>query len=134
MSLLPQEGERFIEFLKTNLKLSAHVVNFLDLLLHNERFGMIIDICDAYFSLLAKMSGKKFFLLTFAKKVPESIIEDFSLSLVDIFGGEVECIVNEDPSLIDGVKLQYRSRVLDYSLKSRLRRLHGAIRRENYEN
>jgi ATP synthase F1 delta subunit len=134
MSLLPDEGKEFIEFLKTNLELSVHVGNFLDLLLHNCRFDMILDICNAYSSLLDKVDGKKIFYITFAKKISTSIIDDFTKNLTDIFGGTVECVAREDPSLIDGVKIQYRSRVLDYSAKSRLKRLHGAIRRENYEN
>jgi F-type H+-transporting ATPase subunit delta len=132
--LLPNEGANFVDFLKANLTLSDELVNFLNLLLHNDRLGLIVDICDAYSAFLDQIRGKKFFYLTCANNVSRVMINRLIDDLKSNFGGEIECVVTKDMSLIGGVKLQYRSRILDYSVRSRLRRLHNAIRRENYEN
>jgi F-type H+-transporting ATPase subunit delta len=134
VSLLTDEGTKFINFAKEALHLSAEVDNFLNLLLDNSRLGMILEICNAYSAFLDQVKGKKLFYLTFAKEVSDSVVDELEDNLRSVFGGEIECIVGTDSSLIEGMKLQYRSRILDYSLKSRLRRLHSAIRRENYEN
>lgn len=134
VSFLSEEGSKFADFLKTNLKLSAEVSNFLNLLLHNNRFGMIIEICDAYAVYLDKLDGKKLLYLTLAKEQTKTSINELLNNLKTVFGDKIECVTRIDPAIKDGFKLQYQSKVLDYSLKSKLRRLRTAIRRDSYEN
>lgn len=134
MSLLTGDGLRFVEFMKKKLNLSNCMSNFIDLLLDNKRLGIILEICAAYEAFLNQVDSKRFFYLTFAKEISDSLVKQFSEYLEKAFGGSVECIVKHDRSLIDGVKVQYRSRILDYSLKSRLKRLHCVVRSGNYEN
>lgn len=134
ISLLKNEGVKFIEFLNENFEISEDIYNFMFLLLDNNRFDMILDIADAYSSYLDKLNGKKIFYITFARDVSKNVVNKMQKNLQEIFGGQIECIIKKDESLIDGVKLQHNSRILDYSLKSRLRRLHSAIRGESYEN
>ena len=123
-----------VDFLKNNLKLSAEVSNFLNLLLHNNRFEMIIEICDAYAAYLDKLDGKKQLYLTLAKEQTKTSINELLNNLKTVFGDKIECVTRIDPAIKDGFKLQYQSKVLDYSLKSKLRRLRTAIRRDSYEN
>ena len=134
ISLLADEGIKFVEFLKIKLNLSNYMGNFMDLLLRNKRIGMILDICSTYEAFLNQMDGKKFFHLTFAKGISDSLVKQFTEYLRGVFGEKVECLIKQDKSLIDGVKVQYRSRILDYSLKSRLKRLHCVIKGGDYEN
>jgi F-type H+-transporting ATPase subunit delta len=134
ISLLSEDGIKFVESVKMKLKLSKYMSNFMDLLLHNKRLDVILDICAAYEAFLNQIDNKKFFYLTFAKEISDSLVKQFTEYLEKSFGGKVECIVKHDSSLIDGVKVQYRSRILDYSLKSRLKRLHCVIRSGSYEN
>lgn len=134
VSFLSEDGVKFANFLKKNLKLSMEVSNFLNILLHNNRFGLIIEICDAYALYLDKLDGKKFFYLTLAKEQTKASMSDLLKNLKVVFGDKIECVARIDPAIKDGFKLQYRSKVLDYSLKSKLRRLRTAIRRDSYEN
>lgn len=134
ISLIEDEGKRFIKFLKENYDLLDYLYNFLWVLLKNGRFEMILDISDAYSAYLDKLDGKKVFYITFAKEVSKSVVEQARKGLEEVFGGKVECFVRKDETLIDGVKLQHNSRILDYSLKSKLRMLSSAIKGEYYEN
>lgn len=134
ISLLSEDGIRFVKSIKVKLNLSEYMSNFMDLLLHNKRLDMILDICAAYEAFLDKIDNKKFFYLTFAKDISDSLVKQFTEYLEKAFGGKAECIVNHDQSLIEGVKVQYRSRILDYSLKSRIKRLHCVIRSGSYES
>jgi len=127
ISLLKDEGERFFKFLSENFELSDSVCNFLGLLLRNKRFDAIVDIADAYSAHLDKLDGKKVFYITFAREVSKDIVESLRCELEEMFGGKIEYIVEKDESLIDGVRLQHNSRILDYSLQSQLRRLSRAI-------
>lgn len=134
MSFFPKDGLEFVEFLKKNLNLRAEVSNFLDLLLVNDRFYMIVDMCDAFSDYLDKISGKKRVYLTLAKNQEESTLRNLVNKIRESFGEETECITRLNPALKGGFTLQYQSKVLDYSLASKLRRLKSAIRREGYEN
>lgn len=134
ISFLFEEGLKFVDFLKRNLELSTEVSNFLSLLLHKNRFGMIIEICDAYAAYIDKLDGKKLIYLTLAKEQTKTSINDLLKNLKPIFGDKIECVTRIDPAIKDGFKLQYQSKILDYSLKSKLRRLRTAIRRDSYEN
>lgn len=134
ISLLSEDCLKFVDFLKKSLKLSAEVSNFLSVLLHNNRFGMIVEMCDAYALYLDKLDGKKLFYLTLANEQTKTSMSDLLKNLKSVFGDKIECVTRIDPAIKDGFKLQYQSKVLDYSLKSKLRRLRTAIRRDSYEN
>jgi F0F1-type ATP synthase delta subunit len=80
------------------------------------------------------VDGKRMFYVTVTKNSSDLHVKKLKDNLQEVFGGSIECIMNEDQSLIGGLKIQYRSKILDYSVKSRLRRLHSAMRKENYGN
>ncbi|GHU13041.1 hypothetical protein FACS189449_07830 [Alphaproteobacteria bacterium] len=133
-TLLKSDGAKFINALKIGLELSETVGNFLDILDSNNRLFLIVDICDAYKAHLDRISGKKRIFLTFAHAASELEQEKIKRDLAEVFGKKAEYDVQFDPSLIDGFKIQYRSKVLDYSALSKIRRLRNAIRRGSDEN
>jgi F-type H+-transporting ATPase subunit delta len=133
-SLMTEWGEKFVSALKKELKLSNEIANLLDLLLKNHRLSLLIEICDGYLAFIDKIKGKKVFYITHAKDFLKSEEKRLAEELREVFGGEIECISVQDPSLIGGIKVQFRSKILDYSVKSRLTRLNSAIRGDNYEN
>ncbi|MBR1733976.1 MAG: ATP synthase F1 subunit delta [Alphaproteobacteria bacterium] len=133
-AFFPQYGRFLVEFFKSNSNLLPEVSNLFDLLLENNRVNIIVDICRAYSAYLDKLDGKKLIYLTIANEPTKTQMNDLMKDLKDVFGSKIECITKVDPSLRDGFKLQHRSKVLDYSLKSKLKRLRNAIRSENYEN
>jgi F-type H+-transporting ATPase subunit delta len=134
ISLISKLGEGFVSLLKKELKLSKEVGNFLSLLLKNKRLPLLPSICDGYFSFVDKVNGRKVFFVTYAKTFTKTAEKQLISNLQEVFGGKIECIASKDPSLIDGIKIRFRSKILDYSMKSKLMRLKCAIRGENYEN
>ncbi len=133
-ALVHSFGMSFIKDLVSTLKLSAEVENFLKLLLKNRRFTFIADICNGYEKFISEVNGEKVFHVTYAKSFTKSDEAKLLKNLKSMFGSNIKCIAEKDESLIDGMTVQYRSKILDYSVKSRLERLHSAIRGDNYEN
>lgn len=134
VSLISSLGMKFIKELVEVLKLSAEVENFLKLLLKNRRFALISDVCSCYEKYVSDVNGEKIFYVTYAKSFTKRDEARLQESLKEMFGSNVKCVAEKDESLIDGMTVQYRSKILDYSVKSRLERLHNAIRGDNYEN
>ncbi|MDR0556033.1 MAG: ATP synthase F1 subunit delta [Holosporaceae bacterium] len=134
VSLITEQGERFIDILKTQLELSRETGNFLSLLLKNERFPLIVQICDAYFSFCSKANGERVFLVNYADNFTKSDERKLASLLKKIFGGKIRFVSRKDPELIGGISVQSGSKILDYSLRSRLSRLHCTIRGDKHEN
>ncbi|MDR2681899.1 MAG: ATP synthase F1 subunit delta [Holosporaceae bacterium] len=134
VTFLKCDGERLVQLLKTELDLSEIVGNFLDTLRSNGRLFMIIDVCEAYETLLNEVSGRRRLHLTFAKNISVEQEQALKKDLAEVFGEKTEYDMQYDSSLIDGFKIQYRSKILDYSALSKIKRLRAAIRRDNDEN
>ncbi|MDR0968857.1 MAG: ATP synthase F1 subunit delta [Holosporaceae bacterium] len=128
ISLVPELGENFISQLKDDLKLLPEVGNFLALLLKNKRLPLIIEICDGYLAFVDKIEEKKTFYVSYATKFTKTDEKKLIASLSKVFDGDIKCVAKKDPSLIGGAKVRFRSKILDYSVKSKLERLHRAIR------
>ncbi|MDR3179818.1 MAG: ATP synthase F1 subunit delta [Holosporaceae bacterium] len=134
MTFLKCDGALLVQLLKAELDLTEVVVNFLETLRENGRLFMLIDICEAYEVQLNEISGKRRLHLTFARDTSEQEKQAIKKDLAEVFGEKTEYDIQYDSSLIDGFKIQYRSKILDYSALSRIKRLRSAIRRENDEN
>lgn len=134
-SLLPEGESTFIDCLSEKLSLLPEIENFLRVVFKNKRFPKFLDICEAYISFVdRKRHDKKFFYVTYAKDFSDNDKSSLVRELQELFGGEIECLTKKDESLIDGLQIQYRSKVLDYSVKSKLSRLSRAIRGDRYED
>jgi F-type H+-transporting ATPase subunit delta len=132
--LILEQGEVFISQLKNDLQLSEEIHNFLSLLLKNKRLALIIKICDCYFKFVDNICGKRKFYITYARSFSKSDEKQLCKDLRNVCEGEIEFISNRDPSLIGGIKVQFCSKILDYSIKSRLAQLRSAIEGDNCEN
>jgi F-type H+-transporting ATPase subunit delta len=134
ISLITKYGENFVRQLKECLELSNQTENFLLLLAKNKRLSLLNEICDEYLSFLDKEKGRKVFFVTYAGDFSEKNKQQLMNNLAEVFDGKIEFVIQEDPSLIGGARVQFRSKILDYSVKSGLARLHRAIRGDVYEN
>ncbi|MDR1551184.1 MAG: ATP synthase F1 subunit delta [Holosporaceae bacterium] len=135
VSVIKKWGEVFIAELISRLELSKEVSNFLALLLKNGRFALLVEICDEYFSFISDVvRGEKIFHISYAANLTKFDKNQLVSHLQEIFGGKIRCVCHQDPSLIGGICVRHRSKILDYSLKSKLGRLRRAIRGDCYEN
>ncbi|MDR2766520.1 MAG: ATP synthase F1 subunit delta [Holosporaceae bacterium] len=126
-SLMFDFGMKFISRLKTELNLSKEVSAFLDLLRKNKRLPLLVNMCDCYVAMADGVNRRKIVRVAYGKSFSVAAEKKLKTNLEKIFGAPVECRLRKDPSLLDGVKIQHRSKVLDYSLKSKLNRLRNAI-------
>ena len=130
VSLLPKDGELLVDALTEELGLLPEVGNFLKLVLSNKRFFAILDICKAYEKFFNHMNDTKIFYVTYAKSFSEDVKAELSRHLQELFGGKIEFVSRKDESLIDGLQVRYGSKILDYSIKSKLDRLKMSIKGE----
>ncbi|MBO7537393.1 MAG: ATP synthase F1 subunit delta [Alphaproteobacteria bacterium] len=130
-SLLVKDGEDFVDTLVSELELLPEIGNFLKLVLSNKRFSIILDICVAFEKFCDRMNDKKVFYVTYAKDFSEKSRIQLAQYLQEMIGGTIEFVARQDKSLIDGLQIRYGSKILDYSVKSKLDRLKKSMRGEN---
>ena len=133
-SMIKNFGTIFVDSLKSNLKLLPELCNFLDLLRVNKRLQLITEFCDGFKKYQEQLDGKKYFFISTAQTMDKKSQDELKNRLQSVFGGKIELILRKDPSILGGIIIRYRSKMLDYSVKSRIMRLHSAIKGESYEN
>jgi F-type H+-transporting ATPase subunit delta len=73
------------------------------------------------------MKDKRIFYVTYANDFSEKTRNELSQHLRELVGGTIEFVVRQDKSLIGGLQIRYGSKILDYSVKSKLNRLKRSI-------
>lgn len=134
VALAKNESFQFATLLAQEMKLSTIVSNFLKILAKNKRLFLLMNICDVFAAYQDKMQGKVKIFVTYAKKFGVAEKKSLLENLKPLLGESIECVTEKDPSLIDGFVLRHGSKVLDYSVKSKLMRLRSAIKGDSYEN
>lgn len=134
-SLIPKEAINFVNVVTESVKCHPILLNFLKVLACNKRFGLIEEICQGYLDYLKKIQGTKTVFVTYAKDFSDDDKNSLVANLKEVLGCDsIECVLKKDSALIDGIQVRYGSRMLDYSIKSKLARLHETIRRSSYAN
>lgn len=132
---LTKEGSfSFATLLAQELEFSTIVFNFLKILAKNKRLFLLMSVCEVFAAYQDKMQGKVKIFVTYAKKFGATEKKSLLENLKPLFGESIECVTEKDPSLIDGFVLRHGSKVLDYSVKSKIMRLRNAIKGDSYEN
>ena len=128
-SLMPKDGEQLISTLTDDLGLRGEVKNFLRLILWNHRFSEILDICKSFEDLCDEVKGRVFHV-TFAKDFSEEKKQELrdSLKKADEVSLNVKIVEDQDDSLIGGFQVRHKSKLMDYSVKSKLFRLRAALK------
>ena len=127
-SILPKDGQVLVDTLASELEMLPEISNFLKLVLSNKRFSEILDICEAYEKFYNQMNDKKVFYVTYAKNFSQNTKAELLKHLQELFGGTVDFVTHQDNSLIDGCQIRYGSKILDYSMKSKLDRLKRSMK------
>ena len=130
-SFISQEGEEFVRSLSDDLHLLPQLSNFLKLLIKNRRLAALPEICKYYDSFYQKKRGKKVFYITYANNKSIENKNDLFNQLRNMFTGYIEFVEKEDPTLMGGFQIRYQSKLLDYSLKSKLSRLERVMKGES---
>ena len=112
-----------IEAMREALHLDDLVYNFLRLLVKNNRAYLIKDICACYNSFLSEQSGRSKFFVTISSSYEKSDKDSIAAKIKNTFSQNAECIFLPGESDFYGVRIQHKSKILDYSIESKMSRL-----------
>lgn len=99
------------------------IVNFVKVLIANNRTNYIKDVLEAFNSLCNEYKGVKEGLIYSAFPLDKETINKIKNKISQIEGMDVELISRIDPSLIGGVKVVINSHVYDGSIKNQLEKM-----------
>ena len=99
------------------------IVNFVKVLITNNRTNYIKDVLEAFNSLCNEYKGVKEGLIYSAFPLNKETINKIKNKISQIEGMDVELISRIDPSLIGGVKVVINSHVYDGSIKNQLEKM-----------
>jgi F-type H+-transporting ATPase subunit delta len=99
------------------------IVNFVKVLIANNRTNYIKDVLEAFNSLCNEHNGVKEGLIYSAFPLNKETINKIKNKISQIEGMDVELISRIDPSLIGGVKVVINSHVYDGSIKNQLEKM-----------
>ena len=99
------------------------IVNFVKVLIANNRTNYIKDVLQAFNSLCNEYKGVKEGLIYSAFPLNKETINKIKNKISQIEGMDVELISRIDPSLIGGVKVVINSHVFDGSIKNQLEKM-----------
>ena len=99
------------------------IVNFVKVLITNNRTNYIEDVLEAFNSLCNEYKGVKEGLIYSAFPLNKETINKIKNKISQIEGMDVELISRIDPSLIGGVKVVINSHVYDGSIKNQLEKM-----------
>ena len=94
----------------------------------NGRLFILSQIVDAFLAELARRRGQVTADVVSARELSDPQQAAVAEALNQRFGGQVSVRVRVDPSLIGGMIVKIGSRMIDFSLKSKLQRLQLAMK------
>jgi len=101
--------------------------NFLSALLENGRFTALPEIARQYRALANAQSGTSDAVVYSAFPIDEASLGGIAGALEKRFGRKLQFSVQQDPSLIGGIRVVVGDEVLDTSVKARLEQMKVAL-------
>jgi F-type H+-transporting ATPase subunit delta len=101
--------------------------NFLGALLDNGRFGALPEIAKQFRALANAKSGSSDAVVYSAFPIDAAALTQVSATLEKRFGRKLQVSVEQDPSLIGGIRVVVGDEVLDTSVKARLEQMKVAL-------
>jgi len=102
--------------------------NFLGLLARNRRLFALPDMIEGFLGILAARRGEVTAQVIAAQELSEAQRKAIDERLRKAIGGKVAIDLRIDPGLLGGLVIKVGSRMVDASLKSKLRRLELAMK------
>jgi F-type H+-transporting ATPase subunit delta len=108
-------------------ELPAAANNFLMALLENGRFTALPEIAKQFRAAANAQSGSSDAVVYSAFPIAAGALGDVAQTLEKRFGRKLNVTVQEDPSLIGGIRVVVGDEVLDTSVKARLEQMKVAL-------
>lgn len=108
-------------------QLPAAATNFLATVLENGRFAALPEIAKQFRALVNAKSGSSDAVVQSAFPIGASELAQLGTTLEKRFGRKLQLTVEQDPSLIGGIRVVVGDEVLDTSVKARLEQMKVAL-------
>ena len=109
------------------VQLPPPATNFLRAVIENGRLSALPEIATQFRALKNAQSGSSDAVVYSAFPIAASSLGDVSSALEKRFGRKLNLTVQEDPSLIGGIRVVVGDEVLDTSVKARLEQMKVAL-------
>ncbi|MBS0453226.1 MAG: F0F1 ATP synthase subunit delta [Proteobacteria bacterium] len=108
-------------------QLPAAATNFLATVLENGRFAALPEIAKQFRALANAKSGSSDAVVQSAFPIGATELAQLGTTLEKRFGRKLQLTVEQDPSLIGGIRVVVGDEVLDTSVKARLEQMKVAL-------
>lgn len=109
------------------MKLTGLVINFLELVICNQRIAAIKDITYLFEKTYKKKNNIKSVMVETSKPLSEEAKNLLKKYLEKTLGLEVELETNIDKSIIGGAKISYDSKLLDFSILGAITKIEKTL-------
>ncbi|MEN2496323.1 MAG: ATP synthase subunit O, mitochondrial [Marteilia pararefringens] len=129
---LPMKVTRKLETMKILIEsenISPLVANFLNIIANNDDCSELIEICRQYEKIRRIVSKEVHIKINSAKKLEKEVIDQIIEVIRKDFGKDHSIISEEavDASLLGGFTIEFNDKVLDMSIKSRVKDIISRI-------
>ena len=107
--------------------LPAPAQNFLRMVVENGRLAVLPEVAAQFRAMKNAQSGASDAVVYSAFPIPAAQLGDVAQTLERRFGRKLNVTVQEDPSLIGGIRVVVGDEVLDTSVKARLEQMKVAL-------
>lgn len=114
-----------------HLKVSALSEKFVGTLAQNQRLPVLAQVVAAVQKLIAAHKGEATAEVTSAIELSDAQIKQLADHLKKIMGLTVKINVTVDPAIVGGLVVRVGSKLMDASVKTKLERLHRALKNPN---
>jgi F-type H+-transporting ATPase subunit delta len=101
--------------------------NLVRLLVERGRSGLMGAVLEHYRALADAASGLTRVEVVAAVRVDQALEQSIAQTLAERLGGRIQTTVRQDPEILGGLIIRIGDRVIDSSLRTRLRQLQAAL-------
>lgn len=123
-----KEKIRITDVMLEKLDFTKEVGDFLNVLITNNRVGLIGRIADFYCRRTAEMKGIASIKLETARALSEAELKDLCASLETALKRNVEISASTNEELIGGIRMRINDTLIDKSIDGALKRLKTRLR------
>jgi len=130
-TLRRQEQATALEAIAQHLKLSKLTTQFLGTLALKRRLDVLPAIITAMRDLISVHKGEITAEVTSAQALDQKQITELAANLKSVLGVDVRVSLHVDPEIMGGLIIRVGSRLIDSSVRTKLERLHRALKNNN---
>ena len=124
---IPRESKKDLVNKALRGKISDFMVNFLNVLIDNDRQSLLADICAAVVEKIDRVSGRERITITVADSIDEAMKNRIAATLKSTLKKDVIITEKINKSILGGIIIRIGDMVIDGSLAKDLKRIKNNL-------